>query len=537
MGYEAWIQLPDGARASAPSERSRNVGRFALILGVAALAAILVRFIGIGSRALWLDEAYSAWFSGMSWAGIWAEMPKYETHPPTYYSILKLWRELFGDSAGALRGLSATAGVAAVPVVALAARELGSLAKVRRPLLFAALACLLLALSPRLVTVGQDARPYALLLLAYAGALTFWLRLSRSFRGSERSDGALADWAGLGATTVAVLWLHGLGILYAAALLGALVFTAAHSATRGRRIRLAATVSATAILYLPCLLMMAGRTGDWSSGWLHWDPIAFPGALLDLYGLHRLDESATPIGARVLMAVLLFVGIRSLWRSGERPLAGGLALLLLFPPLAAAIISQLGFPLFLPRTLAGVLAPAYLIAALAIAQLPKPRLALAAGAVALLFAVNLAQTLARPSLEKWDVAAAILEREMKPGDVVWAYPNDVQLPLERALASRPSIVAIPARYPALDAAGYRRSGSPAVVTIDAEMARDWVRKNRPAPGGTIWLVWMGTAISDPDGSVVAELSQGRLPGRKFEWDSLNLQPLRPDERLSAPSKP
>jgi hypothetical protein len=237
------------------------------------------------------------------------------------------------------------------------------------------------------------------------------------------------------------------------------------------------------------------------------------------------------------MAVLLFIGIRSLWRSGERPLAGGLALLLLFPPLAAAIISQLGFPLFLPRTLAGVLAPAYLIAALAIAQLPRQRLLLAAGAIALLFAVNLAQTLARPSLEKWDVAAAILEREMKPGNVIWAYPNDVQLPLERALAAHPPIVAIPARYPAVDAAGYRRSGSPAVVTIDAAMARDWVRKNQPAPGATIWLVWMGTAISDPDGSVVAELSRGRRQGRKFEWDSLNLQPLHPDERLSAPSKP
>ena len=537
MGYEAWIERPETVPAAAPRKRTGKVGRLAAIVALATLAAILVRFVGIGSRSLWLDEAYSAWFSGMSWIGIWAEMPKYETHPPVYYSILKLWRELFGDSAGALRGLSAAAGVAAVPVIALAARELGALGKVRRPLLLAALACLMIALSPRLVTVGQDARPYALLLLAYAGALTFWLRLSRSFQGRDVPEGTIADWTGLGAATVAILWLHGLGILHAAALLGALVLTAAPSASRARWTRLGATVSVVSILYLPCLLMMAGRTGDWSSGWLHWDPIAFPGALLDLYGLHRLDESATPIAARVLMAVLLFIGIRSLWRSGERGAAGGLALLILFPPLAAALISQLGFPLFLPRTLAAVLAPAYLIAAYAIAQLPRQRLVLAAAAVALLFAVNLAQTLARPSLEKWDTAASILEREMKPGDVIWAYPNDVQLPLERALAKRRPIVAVPARYPALSAPGYRRSGSPAVVTIDARMAQDWAKANRPGPGATVWLVWMGEAISDPDGTVVEELSRGRRPGRKYEWDSLNLQPLYSDRQLSGPFKP
>jgi hypothetical protein len=283
---------------------------------------------------------------------------------------------------------------------------------------------------------------------------------------------------GLGSGTALVLWLHGLGILFAAALLGALLLTAAPGASPARWRRLAATVVLVALSYIPCLAMMMGRSGDWGTGWLEWDPARFPGALLDLFGLHRLEESVTPFAARVLMAALLFLGLRTLWRSGDRPLAWALGLLLLFPPFAAALISQAGFPLFLPRTLVAVLVPAYLIAAFALAQLPLKQLTLAAGALGPLFAANLVQVLVRPSLEGWNEAANVLKREMKPGDVIWAYPNDVALPLERALGGSSPIQPIPAAYPALKAEGSRRLGSPAVVTSIANRRDDGQRITR-----------------------------------------------------------
>jgi hypothetical protein len=54
-----------------------------LAIGV-VLLALTVRLTGIGSRSLWLDEAYSAWFSALSWNTLWTEVPTYEPHPPFY---------------------------------------------------------------------------------------------------------------------------------------------------------------------------------------------------------------------------------------------------------------------------------------------------------------------------------------------------------------------------------------------------------------------------------------------------------------------
>ena len=527
MGYETRIAVPEEAGASGPAAAPArpNSHAFLFIVSTAVLAAVAVRFWGIGERALWLDEGYSAWFSELSWSRLWFETPRYETHPPLYYSMLKLWRGFAGDDAAALRGLSATAGVAAVIVIALAARSLGRITSVNRPLVLIALAGALAALSPRLVVIAQDARPYVLLLLAYAVSIACWLRLTLSFRGDSHPDGRRLDWLGLGLGTSLTLWLHGLGILHAAALLGALMLTATPGGTRRRWRRMTVTVGIVAMSYLPCLLMILDRRGDWSSGWLQWDPIRFPGALLDLYGFHQQTEIWTPLAARIVFALLIALGLRRLWRGGERPVAFGLALLILFPPLAAALLSQLGNPVFLPRTLVAVLAPAYLAAALGLTQMaPRPAL-LVGGTAALILVVNLAEILARPSLEAWDKVAATLKREMAPGDVVWVYPNEAVFAVERALGGGAAPQAIPAPFPALAAAGSRPAGSPGVVGIDGAAARQWAAAHAPSGNSTVWLVISNPVLFDPNGEVARGLGAGRRGGRLHQWSQIRLQPL------------
>ena len=79
---------------------SLRVTPFRLALGV-TLLALALRLVGVGSRPLWLDEAYTAFFSSRGWHELWTVVPTYETHPPFYYSLVKVWRELFGGSAGA----------------------------------------------------------------------------------------------------------------------------------------------------------------------------------------------------------------------------------------------------------------------------------------------------------------------------------------------------------------------------------------------------------------------------------------------------
>jgi len=525
MSYESRIAVRGASSTAAPGRAGDRTAFLWIVVAAVAVGAA-IRFCDIGSRALWLDESYSAWFSELGWHALWFESPRYETHPPFYYSLLKLWRSVVGDDAAALRGLSALAGLAAIPIAAFAASTAARLTGSRRPLLFVGIACALFACSPRLMIIAQDARPYALLLTSYALALVFWLRLTLSFRSGEHPEGRIGDWAGLGAATALTLWLHFLGILYAGALFGALLLTSWSGATRARWTRLAVVSASVLLSYLPCLLMLLGRSSDWNSGWVVWDPSRLPGALLDLYGLYRLDEPVTPIAARILFALLIAVGLRQLWRGGERQLAAGLASLILLPPLAAAMLSAVGHPVFVPRTLVAVLAPAYLVAAYALTLPGRFALTLGSG-VALIFMANLGQALARPSLEAWDEVAATLRREMRPGDVIWVYPNDTALPLGRSLGSPDRLVPLPSAFPALRAAGRRPAGSPAVVAVDGPAARAFAATNQPRPGATVWLVVRATGLFDPDAKVAKTLAEGRRPGRVRRWGEIELHPLHP----------
>src|SRR5207237_1465929 len=105
-----------------------------LAVGI-TLLALLVRVTGLTSRTLWLDEAFSAFFSAQSFHYLWTVLPTYEAHPPFYYSLLKVWRTVFGSDALALRSISVLFGVLTIPLVITAAREHERLCPTGPPLL------------------------------------------------------------------------------------------------------------------------------------------------------------------------------------------------------------------------------------------------------------------------------------------------------------------------------------------------------------------------------------------------------------------
>ena len=110
-------------------------------------------------RPLWLDEAYSAWFSAQSWHVLWTDVPTYETHPPFYYSLLKLWRDrLRRDCSrvekllGLVRRRGHAAGRRSEPGTGASAAD-------RPPLLRSGIAGFLAACSPLLVLLGRRRGP------------------------------------------------------------------------------------------------------------------------------------------------------------------------------------------------------------------------------------------------------------------------------------------------------------------------------------------------------------------------------------------
>jgi mannosyltransferase len=485
------------------------------------LLALALRLIDITARPLWLDEAYSAWFSAQSWHVLWTDVPTYEPHPPFYYSLLKLWREPFGGSPLALRSFSLLFGIAIVPVVLAASFELERQQPSGRPLLRAGIAGFLAACSPMLVLLGAEARPYPLLIFAYAIATLGLLRLVREF---AEGSGKTTSWLMLIAGTELGLWAHGLGLLYAiclgAALLPAWLRTAM---TRERLVRGLVAASAIALLYLPCLLMIVRRAGDWGTGWLSWSP----SMLLQLLALYAVPVEVLTISSAVAALAMILLAKRAVQSASVRPgwtAERAIVLLWFGPPLLAALISQFAMPIFLPRTLAATLVPAYLAMGSALATVEKrgERFFLAA-ALTITLIPSAIQIAVRPAAEKWDETAAYLKRNVKPGDRLWLYPNDSALPLHEAGAAM-AMHGVPGDYPANQIKGPIRAGSPAVVSVTAKqatiIASDPALRDIPV----IWLVTRQIGIFDPKNDLANALGRARRPGAAQDWGYISVTP-------------
>ena len=143
-------------------------GRGALqlaLLGLIVLGALL-RFYGLGSQSLWVDEVMT-----LRAANVGGEMglrtALWNIQGP-FHTALVRWVSMFSTSEAALRCLSAVAGVAVIPVVYLLGRDMVD----RKAGLMAAA---LLAVSPFAVWYSQEVRNYSFVILfAATSTLLAW---------------------------------------------------------------------------------------------------------------------------------------------------------------------------------------------------------------------------------------------------------------------------------------------------------------------------------------------------------------------------
>jgi hypothetical protein len=171
------------------------------------LLATALRFYRLDSSSLWSDEG-NTWAQMARSIGQIASSAAADIHPPGYYWLLKLWSELTGASAFALRSFSALAGVLLVCLIYAIARcafvRADALSSVFAPWL-ALLAGLLAALHPFQIYYSQEARMYTVLALESAGLLWATLVLS------EPAQRTSARWTPLGVyalSATAGLWTH-----------------------------------------------------------------------------------------------------------------------------------------------------------------------------------------------------------------------------------------------------------------------------------------------------------------------------------------
>nr|WP_282442950.1 glycosyltransferase family 39 protein [Pseudomonas sp. NCIMB 10586] len=150
----------------------QGAGRLSRLWWVPILAlAMALRFYHLTSAAIWGDEGSSLLLSEYAVADLWFHAA-HDVHPPLYFFLLRGWIEVFGDSIGSIRSMSALPGVAVVGLGIWLTRQLST----RRA---AVLAGILLALLPTAVRYSQEVRMYSLLgvwLLGATLALVYWMR-------------------------------------------------------------------------------------------------------------------------------------------------------------------------------------------------------------------------------------------------------------------------------------------------------------------------------------------------------------------------
>ncbi|MFN8533516.1 MAG: glycosyltransferase family 39 protein [Dehalococcoidia bacterium] len=253
------------------------------------LLAFVLRVAGLGSQALWVDEASTVLGARNNLAAL-VPYALHDTFPPLHFMLLHLLMGATGESEFAVRFLSAAAGTLVVPGVFLTVRAIAG-----RP--FALAGALFAAVSPYQVYFSQEVRGYALLAAFVSLSTALWLRLSADGPPSRRD--------------LAAYWVVTAGALYtqylAAGPLGVMWAAWAVLAIRGRERRrtLLLGVGGVVALFAPWLLLAAfaalGPDGGSPTAGVGNSPVAH---LLMIFRAGALEVGRLPLGEALATALV-----------------------------------------------------------------------------------------------------------------------------------------------------------------------------------------------------------------------------------------
>lgn len=395
------------------------------LLAIVALAAGL-RFAGIGSESLWLDEATSLILAQNPPAQIVA-LTAEDIHPPLYYLLLRAWL-VFGTGEAAMRSLSAVIGVLTVLALYALGRELSGR-------LTGLLAALLLAVSPLHVFYSQETRMYALVTLW--AVLSSWLMV-RALRG-----GRWPAWAGYaGAVTLGMYTHYYMGFIVLAQNLCVGYLWLRGWLDRAMVRRWIAAQAAWVILFAPWVPTVIRQVRGGGGGWIE-QAVGRPGlrALADTFIAFTIGtlRERFPLwlrrGSYVAYALALAGAAWAMlrpavsgrrgsdaWTPAERVL---LPALLSVVPLGLVWLIAQARPIFSLRYLLPFLPAFCLLLALGVRRIGQWRAPAGAAMAALLAALALWGTLLQaqvPQKEDWRGLTAYLVEQSAAGDVVMPEP-------------------------------------------------------------------------------------------------------------------
>ncbi|NIV36538.1 MAG: hypothetical protein GWN58_46025, partial [Anaerolineae bacterium] len=425
----------------------------------------------IGSKGLWLDEAFSVWLGWQPLGEMLSWLVRIDQHPPLYYVLLHFWMAL-GDGAATVRALSALCGTLTIPVIYLLGRRLAD-GKV------GLLAALILAVSPFHVRFAQETRMYTLLMFSASLALYSLVRLLtdprsdrarlgrqfvefwRAWRAARGRGGR--RWLPLQAMETDLAWL------------GYIIFTTATLLSHNTAVFFPI---ATNVLVLGLILVkgsrfrapgfsVAGEPEDSSPkpetrflrNWLLaqagvfllWSPWLVPFVTQSM-GVYREFWIQSPTWGIVLGTVGAFLSaflpqrvrlpevvwglygvlaLLGLAHFRRRPARIALLLVTFLTPFVGEWLVSMRRPIFYDRTLIWASIPLYLLLAAGMHQLRYwPYILAVALMVLTVNGLSLREYYTHFEKEQWDDAAAFVAERVEPDDLILFNATWVQIPFD-----------------------------------------------------------------------------------------------------------
>jgi 4-amino-4-deoxy-L-arabinose transferase-like glycosyltransferase len=385
------------------------------------LLAALLRFYGLGTESLWLDEGVTIRLTSLPYLCV----AENGTQGPLFLLVTKVMRDLFGLSEFVLRFLPAVFGVACVLAAYQLARRLFDETT-------GLVAALLMSVNPFLIQYSQDARPYTLFLFGALGSLYFVLQLAA--RGGWR------DVAGYALATGVAFYSHPFGVfLFPAHAAAFLLWLPGHRRdARARPVRRAGfAVAAAGLICLPQLarygwLFVHKACGGKVARWIPYTD------------LHDLAATAARYFAwpRLSLFVVAIVLLALLWRPPRREQwisLGILAVVGIFCTVLPWAISLGLAPIYQARYGIPGVAALVLAAAWALTVFPRSlRIVLLAATLALTV-VPLHSYYTKLDKDPWRQTAGRLRSLVLPRDTVIEYPDWTDEPLNFYLRDDSSI--------------------------------------------------------------------------------------------------
>ncbi len=455
-----------------------------------------LRVFYLGQLSIWLDEAYTIYTAQQELPSLLRFVAALE-HPPLYFVLLRAWTWIAGGGSFAWRMLSVASGMLGIAGTYLLARRL-----VSAPV--AAVAALLVALSPYHVWYSRDVRMYE---LYYALAML----ACALFVGGVQTGSRWA-WAGYAAVSLAGLYtINMMALVFVVQLVYGLLYW---RRAAGRILGLVSAMSAVGVGYLPWLpvaVMQLLHVGQYF--WIQRPNLAsIRGTFLNFYSAFLFSDTPwhPSLGpwpwslVYLALPVAGVLGVMALVRRKEVRALVWMGALLLVPIATVYVASQVK-PIYQDRALIAASGGLVLLVSVGCSAPRRVWLRRIGQATLVLVVVtnvvSLCHLYREGWKEEWNAAAGLVASQVREGDLVLVDSGLCQLAFdlyyERYDAGieshgypldfehwRTQVYTLSSRWWVIDFVHYdRQLAEERLRSLLAQSDRVWLIVNRPL-GGT-----------------------------------------------------